>query len=555
MTRKAPSRAQSRGPEIKDILVVLICLLGAFCAFKMFWDDFNRTMQRFDDPLGTITYKRQAAQRRFTGRSLWSRLTQGTPIYDGDYIRTAEFSEATMHFTDGTDINLSENTLIQIRTEDGKNVVDLTGGNLAIAAGSGGGGQSIRILVAGENRVELEAGASLNATFDENGGFVMQVLEGTVSANGVQLSAGEAFSTQPEEARAAPLSPPLDARFYADPSVEVNFSWSPQNYSGPSRLDLARDRRFARVIRNIEVSAGQNSVSAPLVPGVYWWRVYPEGGTLPGAAGKITVISSAPPVLLSPADGLNVYLETAPSVPDLRFLWNAGAQDQGDYTLQLADNSAFSSPRVSVTVQEAENASYTYSGSLGPGSWYWRVQLAGGLIGSQASFSISEGYPPAEIPTPVEPVPEPEPEPVPVPVVVVQPPPEPVRQELPPLAAPRRLSPADNYVIGIPELQQSRSLNLSWAPVDEADGYIFTLYREGPSGRSRVLGSEGPQTSFTIEDIARINRGSFVWQVEAVQRRNGIIERRGIPGEYHFTVDIPIPGNPQVHDPGVLYGQ
>ncbi|MDR2049118.1 MAG: FecR domain-containing protein, partial [Treponema sp.] len=228
--------------------MILLCLLGAAFSFGMFWADFNRTMDRLAEPIGTITYKRQAAQRRFTDRVLWIRLSKGAPIYQGDYVRTAEQSQATMHFKDGADIDLAENTLIRIRVENGKNVVDLSVGNLSVAVS---GSRALRVLVSGENRVEIGAGAAVSAAAGA-GVFTMRVLEGEVTANGETFAAGESFSSDALAARTVPLSPRPDAYFFAAAgTAAVRFAWSAVNYSGPTRFELAPDRRFRRLEQSL----------------------------------------------------------------------------------------------------------------------------------------------------------------------------------------------------------------------------------------------------------------------------------------------------------------
>jgi hypothetical protein len=122
-------------------------------------------------------------------------------------------------------------------------------------------------------------------------------------------------------------------------------------------------------------------------------------------------------------------------------------------------------------------------------------------------------------------------------------------ESLLPAAAERR--PEDNYVIGPDQIRQSRTLTFQWTEVPEANGYIFTL--RDAAGKTLIAGEPRAETSHTL-DLRSIGQGNFVWQVEAVRRNGGNIERRGILAENHFTVDIPRPGNPRVRDTGILYG-
>jgi hypothetical protein len=379
----------------------------------------------------------------------------------------------------------------------------------------------------------------------------MQVLEGTVTANGEDLSAGETFSTVPREPRALPVLPRQDAYFLAgDGTAKVDFTWTRNNYSGTSRFDLALDRRFH--LDRIEKTqiTGEETLSANLAAGVYWWRVYPEN-TAPGTmAERIIVLPSLKPELISPAEGHTFY-QGQNNTTEFRFIWkNAsrprGIPDNGNYILEAADNSSFMNPRLSVNVEGDGGASLVYT--LGEGNWYWRVRedFPGiGLPASVSYFTIARG----EAPLPqtrareeviVEAIPETRPE---IPEV----------KEEPLLPPPRGINPANRFVLGPEQIRRSRRLEFNWDRVPGATSYIFTLLEEGT--RRTIVSSETVQNSYTVEDVGQLERGSFIWRVEAIRRNGEIIELHGNPGESRFTVDVPAPGNPRVRDTGVFYGQ
>jgi hypothetical protein len=125
------------------------------------------------------------------------------------------------------------------------------------------------------------------------------------------------------------------------------------------------------------------------------------------------------------------------------------------------------------------------------------------------------------------------------------------------LPAPGNRLPAAGQNIGIEELKKV-NIDFRWSAVAGANAYIFTLYQVtgGSTGGSRrQITQIGPETrtSWTT-DVKTLGRGNFVWQVEAVSiGQNGVIERRGTPGENSFVIDIPRPGPVQIiSGPGVL---
>ncbi|MDR1899781.1 MAG: hypothetical protein LBQ55_07230 [Treponema sp.] len=483
--RKRKNTKSQRTNKAVDYAVILLCLLGAFFSFWFFWRDLNRSIHHNQDSVGIITFKKGGAQRRLGDRVLWDRLRRESPVYDGDFIRTAELSDATVTFTEGQKFSLSENSLIQIRTVGGRAVIDLASGDIGVE----NTGRSVLVLVSGNRQVELSG--VMKARASEDGGFELEVLEGSaVLRSGEETilqEAGQALSINAEGAvvrrpRVVMLLPRPDAQFTGTGEVlRVDFSWVPVNFTGAehTRLEIAADRRFTHPLKRLDTES--SSASADLPPGTYWWRAYAAGGN--GAAG--------------PADAFPEKLTIHPAVPE---------------------------PAVPVLILPA-------------------------ALTAPEEAAASVPRPAAAPETPAAPRPIPAtaaasvPRPVPATAAAT---PEPLL----PAAADRR--PEDNHVVGPDQIRQSRDLRFRWREVPGANGYIFTL-RDAAGGE---LLSAGPlaETSYTL-DLRRIDRGSFVWQVEAVRQNRGIIERRGTTVENRFTVDIPLPGNPRVRDPGILYGR
>jgi hypothetical protein len=124
------------------------------------------------------------------------------------------------------------------------------------------------------------------------------------------------------------------------------------------------------------------------------------------------------------------------------------------------------------------------------------------------------------------------------------------------LPAPLYLLPVGGYRIGIDELKTQAYIAFSWWAVQGANAYIFTLYEQTVNGLRQIV-QRPPEnrTSWTLENVSTLGRGTFIWQVEAVNRgASGAIEQRGRIGEGLFIIDIPRPGRIQMEYPGILYG-
>jgi len=139
------------------------------------------------------------------------------------------------------------------------------------------------------------------------------------------------------------------------------------------------------------------------------------------------------------------------------------------------------------------------------------------------------------------------------PVAVVAPP-----RELPPetplpiplLPSPQNLSPAKGTVFGLEDFRSQRSIVFDWSAVREANAYIFTLYQQAARNRRQILRvTINSGTRYTLTNLRLLDRGTFVWQVEAVNT-----ERHGVMGESMFIIDFPASAPLQIENEGILYG-
>jgi len=294
----------------------------------------------------------------------------------------------------------------------------------------------------------------------------------------------------------------------------------------------------------------------------------------------------AEPRLLSPA--ANSFFHYGDDLPSLNFQWT-GVDEATSYVLQISSLPDFSSLRMNINTT-ATSASVN---TLGQGLWYWRVMLAlpppynVTPVFSNVSFFRSEQHGPertapvqnsgssiaqwlAEEAPPVKIPPE-----VPREILIenslpssslsaVQPPPpesvKPPPEKTPPppvlFAAPQIIQPARGTTYGFEQLLSQRTINFRWSPVRGANAYIFTLYEQTANGRRQILRSTiNRGTRYTMDNLRVLERGTFVWQVEAVRMgRRNVIEQHGRTTDNIFTVTFPLPGPVEIEDTGILYG-
>ena len=567
-----------RSYNILDVFVVIVCLSIAAYFLNLFYLDLFQTLDTQNEiPVGSITIKNNTVQRRISNRVLWDRLTITSPVYMRDLIRVAELSSATLHI-EGNDIDLDENTLIRIQpsSDGGGFQIELSAGNLGVVSGKESKGISLNIM---GREVQAEAGSALKAQAGANG-LELQVSEGTAlfveDGNSRAIEAGTAIAmdtdgTEQNNPSVVVTAPRSNARYVKNTPepFAVTFAWNRINLEPEEmlKLEIAAGRDFNSVAHSIDKLNSQTTTAeAFLESGLWRWRLLHNNDTL--ASGQITIADTSGTKLLNPIT--NSVIRYFDESPNLRFQWTE-TEGAARYALQISESADFDFSRPLIHT-ETTSPFFVETG-LTENTWHWRVmpifppQYEGSsAFSSPASFRIEQSVsstpeslaieiPDTAIPVLVEAEPEPEeviPEPPPPPPPPPRPRPAPPP---PPLAAPANIIPADGSSFGFHDLRKERKISFSWSEVPQATAYILVMYYQSPNGRREIIRTNPINgTEWTLDNLALLERGTFIWQIEAViTNRAGRITRRGRTTENRFIVDIP-QNQIEIEDIGVLYG-
>jgi hypothetical protein len=382
-TQQKKQRGRSRSKILIDALVVLFCLSGAISGLYLFWNDLNRSLVKQSEvPVGIVSFKRNTAQRRFQDRLIWSHLQRDSPIYNGDIIRTAELSDASITFLDGNTIDLAETSFIQIFYDQNGARIELSGGAVNVNATTRG-----ITLISGGTELKLSEGSKISAGASGLGDALnLQVIEGNASINtgeGIeQVESGNALTVRNDGSTArnaqVVVSVPLPNQRMitsSNETVPIDFAWSTANFSEDehTRIEVAADRNFAQLVATRDTNAAAATIDLPA--GTYFWRAfaaYPNSTDAPvnASSGRLSILRIEAPVVRSPLEEA-VYSYRV-NLPTIRFQWS-GVEHTDDmdiqYLIEIADNTQMLNPQLRTMVS---SVSYSYGG-LDEGIWYWRV--------------------------------------------------------------------------------------------------------------------------------------------------------------------------------------
>lgn len=355
--------------RVNDTLVILICLLGLFLSLLSFVKQINKSLLKLNEsPIATITFKYKSAQRKFIDRVLWDRLKQESPVYDGDTIRTAPLSEATISFSDGNQVVLYENTLIQVFSqEEGINLA-FSQGDVSLTTTDVGSSMRLDTNV---SSVQVNSGAAIFASEKED--FQVVVNEGTAQIGESVIEKGQGKVVDKNgtsvDLSGLIMNSPLPNQKILSHSKDqqiIKFEWTAQNIpeDTPVVLEIAQDKEFTNILSRYS-NVNSTSCSVLLGGGTYYWKLYTSEGTQ--IQSRLPIYVSVQPELIAPAENFNISYRT--KKPSVRFMWTSD-EYISYWQLEIADNKEFTNCEI---VQRCTQPSSIIS-SLEKGIWYWRVK-------------------------------------------------------------------------------------------------------------------------------------------------------------------------------------
>ena len=359
-SRKSPTRPRksmrsSNNINPDHLAVGISALIITVCSVLLYADYSIREGAGDAKRIGTITYKKKVAQRKFASQVVWEDLEQNTPVYNNDTIRTADLSEAIVNLEDGTSINLDENSLILLATTGAGINIDFSHGSITANRAAGATGDAGQVTIQSKEAVvSLDKGdVKLSKTGDRG-------MDVTVTAGTAEIKTGsvektiakdeKAVITGDRQAKVVKLnlklsSPRPNENFVtAAAAMPVSFAWSRSEGVGAVNLEIARDGGFARGVLT-RPSAGTAHVEN-LAEGTYYWRIRAlNAGT--GAPEysdirRLGVIRDLPLRLLYPRTNEVISYSVKPPIINLRWAENKLA---AEYIVEISRDPAFQKHR------------------------------------------------------------------------------------------------------------------------------------------------------------------------------------------------------------------
>jgi hypothetical protein len=468
--------------------------------FYLFLQEQGRTTVRTDEKaLGTIVFKKLNATRRVRSALAWERMKNNSPIYEADTLRTADSSEASVCFDDGTDLELYENSMLRLDSSGGVRTLEFLGGDISLSSSKGEGnadlsglsapgrgakaGGTYSISVGGKTISLAEnSRASLSRSGDKLSVDVAEGKAGLTRADGSSETIDSSGAVELDLATGAtraivrslvPLQPEQGAHLVSEGAgrAELAFSWKAEGMSS-AELELSSSADFKTISGSANASA--STALLEVEPGAWYWRLRGPDGSLSAVRRFDLYVEPAPAPILPEAGAELSYRKIR---PDLRFSWTR-AEAASAYIFEIARDRQFAKPlRRERAVMEGITVA-----ALDEGTWYWRVspvyamtRLGGKTAAEIRSFEV---------------------------------------RKRPEMLALKATLPAADSMFLVQETAE-KGLSFSWQPNPEAAGYELALSPTKDMGAAAVrLESERAWASLSGTAASALAKpGAWYWSV------------------------------------------
>ncbi len=358
----------------------------------LLYADFNKKIEAGDvKQIGTITFKREVAQRKYQSQVVWEGIDQNHPVYNNDSIRTSDLSEAVIHLLDGTDINIEENSMIMLSTL--ANAININFEQGSISANRSGvfGTDIAAINIKSRDATVSIDKSNIQLTQLDNQELDLTVSDGTAKVKSgatetlIKTNEKAVISSDRKETRVVQLKfslkEPSSNRYFISEmqKTDVSFLWELIGNFKNISLEISKDRFFEKIISS-QKSLQQNTATANLEEGVYYWRISSVNSdnnqTEFSETGKFNLVLRKPVKLISPQP--EEIIKHSVSQNSVLFKWSED-DIAADYTLEIAGDKDFTgvinrvkTPLRSITID-----------NFNPGEYFWRISSNINIGGEQ----------------------------------------------------------------------------------------------------------------------------------------------------------------------------
>lgn len=353
---------------LTSALIAISISVLAFCSYYLYRELTSRVEKKGGEVIGTVTFKKKNASRRYTDSVIWEEIAQEAEIYNYDAIRTMEYSSAVLTLKDGTKIELDQNTmLVVIKGDKGLNINFDSGG---VTAQNTSGSTGAITLNSKDASISLSNG-DISVNSDDKGMNIhLNSGNAKVAAGGKELDINtDETATLKDgvaESRKVKITPeyPRHNSYLVSfgKSRAVNLSWK-SGIEGDVKVEISLNNKFQPVMKSFTTKKSAHEVELPA--GDYYWRIVK--GNSSSHPVKFTILSDRKPEPSAPY--MNQHITLTEGSELVTFRW-----DKSQYAVSYEITAARDRNMTEPVLKLLSRVNTISTSKLDQGTYYWTVK-------------------------------------------------------------------------------------------------------------------------------------------------------------------------------------
>lgn len=327
-----------------QILIFFMALIALFSAYQLFLpidiykSDSSEAVAEIISQVNTVKTKRNKW-------IAWIDSAIGLKLSDQELIYTHAESSADLVLTDGSEINLAENTLFKVTGNKDQESMTLEQG--VVFAKLSHSRKDLNLNIGG-HPLKLSANEAEFQISRENDEENISILSGEMK---IQNESGVQVLKENQQAllngnQVSIITIPMiklaphKSEFYAAKEWKVKFSWKNNSKTSESFLEISKDRKFSDKL-SFNVSDLHTMSVDFESEGQYYWRIVGmdiNENTFKTPIRFFRLIQERPPIILSPPENETLYIFDE-ELKSLTFLWSG--QNFKQFQLEIQDENSF----------------------------------------------------------------------------------------------------------------------------------------------------------------------------------------------------------------------
>jgi len=376
-----------------DVIFIFLCLCVIFMDSVILILDIPIMKRHVAKPrgevIGNIYFKVNDVRRRLDGDGVWDKVKSGTKIHYNDSIFTSAKSNAEIKFTDNTEIDVEEQSLVVIQKEE--KIGDIVYQTIKIVRGQ----VNARILTRGKLKVGIkikihgveaiihDTNTLIQIKIGKDKKAKIQVLEGKADLirkgkivklvkNQFSILSEKGEISAPKKVELHLLKPGRNKKLYINNVINLQFKWK-DDKNEEVMFELADDINFENIIYEEIISNSKIEISK-LEPNKYFWRISKfdpvTSEKIISEERKISVIRKVKPKLVVPLPGQTLaYSKDFLAIKKGNFLKWTATDDMKKFRIIVATAGGKN------VLKEVLSENKFDISNLPPGNYKWVVEI------------------------------------------------------------------------------------------------------------------------------------------------------------------------------------